>query len=184
MRARCRTRAGFTLIEIMTTVVIIGILCAMAVPIGQLMLIREQEKNLSETLHATREALDKFHEYHGHYPVFWGEMKGESPPNYTITFLQEAPPPNPLTGDPNDWLVETSGITENNAVGLHQCMVDELIRHNRSVAENEIATGKRKCCLPGTAIVNEACVGYWGIWNIRYPREDRVAINDTFYSDW
>lgn len=176
MRARTGRR-GFTLIEILTTVVIIGILCAMAVPIGQIMLIREQEKNLRETLYATREALDKFHEYYGHYPVFWGELKGESPPNYTITFLQDAPPQNPLTGDANDWLIETSGITEWNAVGLHQCRVEDLIRHNRRVAETEIQTGVRTCGEPG-------CTGYWGIWNIRYPREDRVAINDTFYSDW
>ncbi|HOT75990.1 MAG TPA: prepilin-type N-terminal cleavage/methylation domain-containing protein, partial [Candidatus Wallbacteria bacterium] len=33
-------RGGFTLIEILTTIVIIGVLATAAVPIGQLMIIR------------------------------------------------------------------------------------------------------------------------------------------------
>lgn len=174
---QARNRSGFTLIEILTTVVIIGILCAMAVPIGQLVLIREQEQTMKETLYQTRAAIDKFHEFYGHYPVFWEELKGEQKPNYTITFLADAPPVNPFTADANDWLVETSGTTEFNSVGLHSCMLEDLAAHNRKVVESEIATGLRSCGEPN-------CVGYWGIWNIRYPREDRVAINDTFYSDW
>jgi prepilin-type N-terminal cleavage/methylation domain-containing protein len=171
---------GFTLIEILTTVVIIGILCAMAVPIGQLMIIREQEQNLKDTLTKTREAIDKFHKYYGHYPVFWAELRGESPPTYTITFMREAPPINPFTGDRFDWLVETSGITEWNAVGLYSVELRNLMEHNRHVAEQVASTGLTRCNWPSGI----ACVGYWGIWNIRYPREDRVAINDTFYLDW
>ena len=165
------------MIEILTTIVIIGILCSMAVPIGQLMLIREQERSMRETLYATRAALDKFYEYYGHYPVFWEELKGESPPNYTITFLVDAPPVNPFTADAFDWQVETSGTTEFNSVGLHRCSLEELANHNRKVVENDIKSGVKTCGESG-------CVGYWGIWNIRYPRVDRVAINDTFYSDW
>jgi prepilin-type N-terminal cleavage/methylation domain-containing protein len=170
-------RKGFTLIEILTTVVIIGILFSLAVPIGQLILLREQERSLKETLYETRKAIDKFYKYYGHYPVFWAELRGEAPPAYSITCLADAPPMNPFTGDPMDWMVETSGITEYNGVGLYRTRAVDLKAHNLKVADNAETTGVESCGEPG-------CVGYWGIWNIRYPREDRIAINDTFYSDW
>ncbi len=172
-----RNSRGFTLIEILTTVVIIGILCAMAVPVGQLALLREQERALKDTLHISRQSIDKFYKYYGHYPVFWAELKGEALPTYSITCLPEAPPINPFTGDSMDWMIETSGLTEFNGSGLYRTLAVYLRKHNIEVANNAEATGIEKCSNPG-------CTGYWGIWNIRYPREDRVAINDTFYSDW
>lgn len=163
---------GFTLIEILTTIVIVGVLTAIAVPIGQLTLIRQQETNLKTALKETRKAIDGFHDRYGCYPAFWRELRGESD-NYPIVFMREAPPPNPFTNDQEDWLVVTSGTTEFNAIGLYQTSTQELIEHNKQIAAQN-----------GLAHNAPGCPGYWAIYDIRYPREDRVAINETFYTAW
>lgn len=174
---------GFTLIEILTTIVIIGVLATAAVPIGQLMIIRQQEKLLKEVLAETRRALDQFYEHYRSYPASFMELRGLAPPNFTIAYLRDAPPVNPFTGDQYDWTVVVSGVTEYNDFGCYETDCLSLIDHNRKVFQNEADTnpgnplaGKAKCC--------DACTGYWGIWDIRYPRDDRLAINETLYKDW
>ncbi len=82
-----RIRKGFTLIEILTTVIIIGVLASAAVPIGQLMIIRQQEGILKEALSTTRKALDEFYKDYQSYPASFIELKGEAPPNFTVCYM-------------------------------------------------------------------------------------------------
>ncbi len=61
-------RQGFTLIELMIVVSIIGVLASIAVPNYQQSVIRTREAVLSETLHAFRKAIDEYHADKGKYP--------------------------------------------------------------------------------------------------------------------
>lgn len=178
-----RIRKGFTLIEILTTVIIIGVLASAAVPIGQLMIIRQQEGILKEALSTTRKALDEFYKDYQSYPASFIELKGEAPPNFTVCYMREAPPVNPFTGSQYDWTIVVSGVTEYNYEGCYETDCYAFIQHNALVFQNEQDAnpgnplhGQAKCC--------PNCTGYWGIWDIKYPREDRLAINETLYKDW
>ena len=180
---------GFTLIEILTTIVIIGVLATAAVPIGQLMIIRQQEKLLKEALSDTRRALDQFYDHYKTYPASFSELRGLAEPNFTIAYLRDAPPINPFTGNQYDWAIVVSGVTEYGGApgfessGCYETDCIDFINHNRKVYQNEIDTnpgnplhGSARCCAE--------CTGYWGIWDIKYPRDDRLAINETLYKDW
>lgn len=52
---------GYTLIEMMVTLVIISILASVALPYAKLNIIREQERELKVSLREIRSAIDHFH---------------------------------------------------------------------------------------------------------------------------
>lgn len=174
-----KTRRGFTLVEILTTVVIVGVLATAAIPIGQLMIIRQQESALKQSLSEVRKALDRFFVDYKTYPASFRELRGDAPPNFNVCYMREAPPLNPFTGDQYDWAVVTTGTTEYNKEGCYETDCSAFMAHNAAVFQNEQSSNGAlvSCGVPG-------CKGYWGIWDIRYPREDRLAINETLYKDW
>ena len=183
-----KLKSGFTLVEILTTVVIMGVLATAAVPIGQLMIIRQQEDILKDSLSSTRKALDEFYKDYQSYPASFIELRGEAPPNFSVCYMREAPPVNPFSGNQYDWTIVVSGITEYNSTydaatksylgrECYETSYYDFAKHNAKVFQNEQTNGQAKCDHPN-------CVGYWGIWDIKYPRDDRLAINETLYKDW
>ncbi|MBK6639245.1 MAG: type II secretion system protein [Rhodocyclaceae bacterium] len=59
-RLRGRTIGGFTFIELMVTLAILGILVLVSVPLAQLAVQRERERNLREALAEIRAGLDAY----------------------------------------------------------------------------------------------------------------------------
>lgn len=65
---------GFTIIEMLTVIAIIGILATMAVPSFQRSVIRAKEASLRSSLFSLRDVLDQYYTDHGNYPPTLQEL--------------------------------------------------------------------------------------------------------------
>jgi general secretion pathway protein G len=103
-------RAGFTLIELMIVVSIIGILAAMAAPNYNRGIIKAKEAVLSEDLYNFRTTIDQFYADQGKYPDTLNEltekgyMRGLPKDPFTKqndTWVTIAPPPESSSPSPS-----------------------------------------------------------------------------------
>lgn len=93
---RMRNRKGFTLIELMIVVTIIGILAAIAVPSYQSGLIKAREAVLRENLYGIRSAIDQYYADLGRYPDTLKDLIDKK-------YLRELPK-DPITNKNDSWI--------------------------------------------------------------------------------
>ena len=90
-------RRGFTLIELLVVMAIIATLLTVASPRYFAHLDRAREAALRETLHVTRDAIDKFHADTGRYPTELAELVSK---RYLRTV-----PIDPITESSETWVL-------------------------------------------------------------------------------
>jgi general secretion pathway protein G len=90
-------QGGFTLIELIVVVAIIGILAAIAVPAMRTAPERARESALKEDLFTLRSCLDQFHADRGRYPTSLDEI-------VSLGYLRSVPV-DPLTKSKDTWVL-------------------------------------------------------------------------------
>jgi general secretion pathway protein G len=105
-----KTQRGFTLIELMIVVSIIGILAAIAAPNYQWGIIRAREAVLREDLYMMRSAIDQFAADQGKYPDSLQEM-AENKNKYLASV-----PKDPFTKSSDTWVIEPPQATDGQEV--------------------------------------------------------------------
>jgi general secretion pathway protein G len=123
-RPRSRQRRGFTFIELMMTLAVMAVLVTVAVPMAQVTLQREKERDLRIALQQIREALDAYKRAADQgriamrlgdsgYPKDLEELVQGVPDQRSATrrklYFLRALPRDPMHGNPQDSAADTWG---------------------------------------------------------------------------
>jgi general secretion pathway protein G len=95
-----RLQHGFTLLELMIVMAIMGILIAIAAPNMQHSIIRAREAVLKEDLFKMREAIDQYYADNGKYPAVLKDLINTQ--ERSKSYLRDIPK-DPFTGV-DDWI--------------------------------------------------------------------------------
>jgi general secretion pathway protein G len=106
-----RNRNGFTLLELMVVLAIMGVLVSIAQPSLKTSIIRAREAVLREDLFQMREAIDQYYADNSQYPPTLQDLINQQ--EKTKSYLREIPK-DPFTGA-RDWITvapegEDSGV--------------------------------------------------------------------------
>lgn len=108
---RLRARAGYTLIELMIVLTIIGILVSIAQPNFQKAVIRAREASLRRTLFVLRDVIDQYYADHGKYP--------DSLQNLVEEHYIRAVPKDPFTNSNTTWVIVPPEGEEGQVYDVH-----------------------------------------------------------------
>lgn len=143
---------GLSLIELLTTIVVMSILTAAAIPLGEVVFIRDKELELKETLITTRAAIDRFYAKVGRYPYSFNELRWVE--GYKLIdekerreywdvgmpFLRKSPPINPFASSNQAWIV----ILTNSENGLESMTMEEFLTARESDLINPINNERKQ----------------------------------------
>jgi general secretion pathway protein G len=124
--------AGFTLIELIIVVAIIGILAAIAVPAMRTAPQRARESALKEDLFTIRSCIDQFHADRGRYPASLEEL-------VSFGYLRSMPF-DPITRSSDTWVAEYPEVSEE----------DTEREQEENVGIIDIRSGSEETALDGT----------------------------------
>lgn len=137
---------ALSLIELLTTIVIMSVLTTAAIPLGEVVFIRDKELELKETLITTRAAIDKFNAAVGRYPHSFNELRwvegyklldSQDKMDYReigMPFLRKSPPINPFASSNQAWIV----ILTNTPSGLESMTVADFLTARESDLKNPV----------------------------------------------
>ena len=107
-----RNNKGYTLIEMMTVIAIIGILASIAAPSFQKSIVRAKEASLRNSLFILRDVIDQYYADHGQYP---GSLEIVTEKKYI-----RAIPSDPFTGSSETWiLIPPEGVGLSGIYDIH-----------------------------------------------------------------
>ena len=93
-----RRERGFTLVELIVVVAIIGILVTVAVPVYKNSVTRSREAVLREDLYVLRDSIDQYFTDKGHYPADLGALVQDN-------YIKQVPV-DPFTESQDTWVTE------------------------------------------------------------------------------
>ena len=102
---------GYTLIELMVVLTIIGILATIAQPNLHKTIIRAREASLRQSLFVLRDVLDQFYSDHGRYPDSLDELVDER-------YIRKLPD-DPFTRSNSTWIVIAPEGAKGNVYDVH-----------------------------------------------------------------
>ena len=149
-------KRGFTLIELMIVITIVGILASIAVPNYQVGIIKAKEAVLREDLYNFRSVIDQFRADQGKYPDSIAELKDKN-------YLRDIPK-DPITGTTDSWV--TSPPPDPPAT---------------TGAAGTTASGSSTPVSPVTPPASDAGPG--NVYDI-HSGSNRIASNGTPYNEW
>ncbi|ADV82230.1 type II secretion system protein [Terriglobus saanensis] len=100
MVKRRKSEAGFTLLELMVVMIIIGVLAAIAIPAYLTQIKRAKEAVLREDLHVMRQAIDQY--------TVDKQKAPQSLDDLVQTGYMKTLPTDPLTNRADTWVTEQS----------------------------------------------------------------------------